>query len=133
MFFLIVRRPARSTQTDTLFPYTTLLRSFYVNDHDGVVGRFSADHMQVHGVQIDERASLEREVREHFFADFEDEHLIVGAFGNEVPGVLGEAAGLVLGYRAEMAIVMEELTSEYGDQEDVFCEACKAGDRKRVV
>src|SRR3546814_5022910 len=83
--------------------------------------------MQVHGVHIDERAALEREVLEHFFADFEDEHLIVGAFGNEVPGVLGEAAGLVLGYRAEMAIVMEELTSEYGDQEDVFCEACKAG------
>ena len=26
-----------------------------------------------------------------------------------------------------MAIVMEELTSEYGDQEDVFCEARKAG------
>src|SRR3546814_3698532 len=78
--------------------------------------------MQVHGVHIDERAALEREVLEHFFADFEDEHLIVGAFGNEVPGVLGEAAGLVLGYRAEMAIVMEELTSESGVQEDVFCE-----------
>src|SRR3546814_14402185 len=83
--------------------------------------------MQVHGVLIDERAALEREVLEHFFADFEDEHLIVGAFGNEVPGVLGEAAGLVLGYRAEMAIVMEEVTSHSGDQEEGFGEDTTAG------
>src|SRR3546814_14239822 len=28
-FFLMIRRPPRSTRTDTLFPYTTLFRSFY--------------------------------------------------------------------------------------------------------
>src|SRR3546814_13917999 len=27
MFFLMIRRPPRSTRTDTLFPYTTLVRS----------------------------------------------------------------------------------------------------------
>src|SRR3546814_12442445 len=27
-FFFIIRRPPRSTRTDTLFPYTTLFRSF---------------------------------------------------------------------------------------------------------
>src|SRR3546814_16485138 len=27
VFFLIIRRPPRSTRTDTLFPYTTLFRS----------------------------------------------------------------------------------------------------------
>src|SRR3546814_19992239 len=27
LFFLLVRRPPRSTRTDTLFPYTTLFRS----------------------------------------------------------------------------------------------------------
>src|SRR3546814_7348659 len=27
LFFLIIRRPPRSTRTDTLFPYTTLFRS----------------------------------------------------------------------------------------------------------
>src|SRR3546814_13140152 len=27
-FFLMIRRPPRSTRTDTLFPYTTLCRSF---------------------------------------------------------------------------------------------------------
>src|SRR3546814_2265338 len=29
VFFLIVRRPPRSTRTDTLFPYTTLFRSHH--------------------------------------------------------------------------------------------------------
>src|SRR3546814_5426425 len=28
-FFLMIRRPPRSTRTDTLFPYTTLFRSFW--------------------------------------------------------------------------------------------------------
>src|SRR3546814_10586501 len=29
-FFLMIRRPPRSTRTDTLFPYTTLFRSVFV-------------------------------------------------------------------------------------------------------
>src|SRR3546814_2848899 len=29
LFFLMIRRPPRSTRTDTLFPYTTLFRSLY--------------------------------------------------------------------------------------------------------
>src|SRR3546814_13885893 len=29
VFFLSIRRPPRSTRTDTLFPYTTLFRSFF--------------------------------------------------------------------------------------------------------
>src|SRR3546814_18723411 len=45
IFFLMIRRPPRSTRTDTLFPYTTLFRS------DGNAG-------------IDGRALLEAEVRE---------------------------------------------------------------------
>src|SRR3546814_17940468 len=31
-FFLMIRRPPRSTRTDTLFPYTTLFRSGDGND-----------------------------------------------------------------------------------------------------
>src|SRR3546814_5537430 len=30
LFFLMIRRPPRSTRTDTLFPYTTLFRSHFV-------------------------------------------------------------------------------------------------------
>src|SRR3546814_15031077 len=31
-FFLMIRRPPRSTRTDTLFPYTTLFRSHVLTD-----------------------------------------------------------------------------------------------------
>src|SRR3546814_2379202 len=31
IFFLMIRRPPRSTRTDTLFPYTTLFRSHILN------------------------------------------------------------------------------------------------------
>src|SRR3546814_12367665 len=30
-FFLMIRRPPRSTRTDTLFPYTTLFRSPFIS------------------------------------------------------------------------------------------------------
>src|SRR3546814_15686232 len=32
IFFLIIRRPPRSTRTDTLFPYTTLFRSIVLGN-----------------------------------------------------------------------------------------------------
>src|SRR3546814_3709702 len=34
VFFLMIRRPPRSTRTDTLFPYTTLFRSVIKSDLD---------------------------------------------------------------------------------------------------
>src|SRR3546814_15815475 len=37
MLFLMIRRPPRSTRTDTLVPYTTLFRS------QGIVGRMGRD------------------------------------------------------------------------------------------
>src|SRR3546814_15904539 len=39
-FFLLIRRPPRSTRTDTLFPYTTLFRSVATG---GSVGRADSD------------------------------------------------------------------------------------------
>src|SRR3546814_3647205 len=39
IFFLMIRRPPRSTRTDTLFPYTTLFRSV----HDRIVQQFQID------------------------------------------------------------------------------------------
>src|SRR3546814_18470682 len=33
-FFLMIRRPPRSTRTDTLFPYTTLFRSLPLHWYD---------------------------------------------------------------------------------------------------
>src|SRR3546814_5087473 len=40
-FFLMIRRPPRSTRTDTLFPYTTLFRSQFLH-RLGVVGEDDA-------------------------------------------------------------------------------------------
>src|SRR3546814_12828571 len=45
-FFLMIRRPPRSTRTDTLFPYTTLFRS---PDDVGVLGRIKLDTDSVGG------------------------------------------------------------------------------------
>src|SRR3546814_4276725 len=43
-FFLMLRRPPVSTRTDTLFPYTTLCRSYYVNNSGGLTsGRQPTD------------------------------------------------------------------------------------------
>src|SRR3546814_15997812 len=38
LFFLMIRRPPRSTRTDTLFPYTTLFRSAAVGRMIGIAG-----------------------------------------------------------------------------------------------
>src|SRR3546814_4488605 len=38
-FFLMIRRPPRSTRTDTLFPYTTLFRSHQLQRDLGWHGR----------------------------------------------------------------------------------------------
>src|SRR3546814_11668907 len=41
LFFLMIRRPPRSTRTDTLFPYTTLFRSPVVIGNIGAPGRIN--------------------------------------------------------------------------------------------
>src|SRR3546814_5342402 len=41
-FFLMIRRPPRSTRTDTLFPYTTLFRSALAQGGRAVRGRRGA-------------------------------------------------------------------------------------------
>src|SRR3546814_14332530 len=47
-FFLIIRRPPRSTRTDTLFPYTTLFRSADLS-RAGARGRRRDDGRQAAG------------------------------------------------------------------------------------
>src|SRR3546814_7680571 len=43
----MIRRPPRSTRTDTLFPYTTLFRSHAKNDIPSVLNRYQAEHPAV--------------------------------------------------------------------------------------
>src|SRR3546814_17285416 len=58
VFFLMIRRPPRSTRTDTLFPYTTLFRSLQVEQaaikhrfgHLDKQGRFVSQRCVVHPI-----------------------------------------------------------------------------------
>src|SRR3546814_15875497 len=47
LFFLMIRRPPRSTRTDTLFPYTTLSRSFLL-----LVAGFAASALDHGAVEV---------------------------------------------------------------------------------
>src|SRR3546814_2770464 len=50
-FFLMIRRPPRSTRTDTLFPYTTLFRSKVVVG----LGRLDIVDEELGAVMLDDR------------------------------------------------------------------------------
>src|SRR3546814_5860205 len=50
-FFLMIRRPPRSTRTDTLFPYTTLFRSRIGTLHAGQL--VALGHAQVAAEALD--------------------------------------------------------------------------------
>src|SRR3546814_15255965 len=43
-FFLMIRRPPRSTRTDTLFPYTTLFRSMAVRPDKDIGLKLVGEH-----------------------------------------------------------------------------------------
>src|SRR3546814_5002957 len=48
-FFLMIRRPPRSTRTDTLFPYTTLFRSWPKPSDDNINNIADLEHAAVNG------------------------------------------------------------------------------------
>src|SRR3546814_13900195 len=52
--FLMIRRPPRSTRTDTLFPYTTLFRSHFAADRFAI----GLDHGERAGVEISQHLEL---------------------------------------------------------------------------
>src|SRR3546814_5158349 len=63
VFFLMIRRPPRSTRTDTLFPYTTLFRSALVVG-GGAIGLLCALTLRAFGcaaVQVAETNPLRRD------------------------------------------------------------------------
>src|SRR3546814_12432753 len=57
LFFLMIRRPPRSTRTDTLLPYTTLFRS-HVGGQDRLARSQSPCMQVVHSVDIGLRQHL---------------------------------------------------------------------------
>src|SRR3546814_12787423 len=57
IFFLMIRRPPRSTRTDTLFPYTTLFRSILLGfitqlDFDNLLDATSTDHYRYADIEV---------------------------------------------------------------------------------
>src|SRR3546814_11537369 len=58
----MIRRPPRSTRTDTLFPYTTLFRSAGDADLVRARGRGDGEHLQ-HRVRDAERPELRADVQ----------------------------------------------------------------------
>src|SRR3546814_12699711 len=51
-FFLMIRRPPRSTRTDTLFPYTTLFRSIILYDNYDSFTYNLLHYLQQCGVEV---------------------------------------------------------------------------------
>src|SRR3546814_8542616 len=47
----MIRRPPRSTRTDTLFPYTTLFRSRILNIHPSLLPSFTGLHVQRRAIE----------------------------------------------------------------------------------
>src|SRR3546814_19857602 len=59
-FFLMIRRPPRSTRTDTLFPYTTLFRSHAPQGLPHLLGRDGEGIHPERAVGLGARAPVER-------------------------------------------------------------------------
>src|SRR3546814_4072068 len=60
----MIRRPPRSTRTDTLFPYTTLFRSHGRPHHELQLGAIQADAVGIGFVempQIDQQAGIDQQ------------------------------------------------------------------------
>src|SRR3546814_16282654 len=85
VFFLMIRRPPRSTRTDTLFPYTTLFRS-------------------ARGYTVDERA-------EQMYRLFIEQ---AKRWQHEDPGVQIRVAGIGFSRGAEESALFARLVDERG-------------------
>src|SRR3546814_11267357 len=115
VFFLMIRRPPRSTRTDTLFPYTTLFRSVSrqgsVDCRHVVVWR-DADLGAGETCRVDQRG-VDVRVGDH-------EDLAVRQCGHdrEVRVIAGgeDQAGLVTGEGGKLALELQMDRESAGDQ-----------------
>src|SRR3546814_3954927 len=93
----MIRRPPRSTRTDTLFPYTTLFRSHQASA-DGVL----LDDGQQPGVQLVEAGDQLRAHRQHRGDQVGQEVIAV----NQLCDPSGEAAGRSEEHTSELQSLM---------------------------
>src|SRR3546814_20180363 len=101
-FFLMIRRPPRSTRTDTLFPYTTLFRSGLKKRHPFEIS--VAAYPECHPDSVSDQADIDnlkakidagatRAITQFFFAPeaffrFRDRAAAAGIAAELVPGIL---------------------------------------------
>src|SRR3546814_12863729 len=71
-FFLIIRRPPRSTRTDTLFPYTTLFRSVVIKDKPRLLLALARQGQVTHGRDVDRLVAVEGADARQEIAERED-------------------------------------------------------------
>src|SRR3546814_4200710 len=59
-FFLMIRRPPRSTRTDTLFPYTTLFRSMAIDAVERLRAVAELSELRSQEVQLEQAIAVVR-------------------------------------------------------------------------
>src|SRR3546814_21005058 len=72
-FFLMLRRPPRSTRTDTLFPYTTLFRSardWYSRRWDSLLDRVETGDLDWNFKPEEEETAQEKHANQDKFRSF---------------------------------------------------------------
>src|SRR3546814_11767482 len=104
----MIRRPPRSTRTDTLFPYTTLFRSAEAHDADRVVAQ---DGDQVAGKACD------GELREADHAAVAGQHHKRQREGAEAQRIAADLVGAEIG--GEARVGEEETAGELGRRGDL--------------
>src|SRR3546814_12557147 len=110
----MIRRPPRSTRTDTLFPYTTLFRSAaYARDvvHAPALGQQVADHAHRLGgvVHMDHRAVVMRR----------DLHRRVQPAGGRPADQQGQLEALALHVLGEVHHLVEARRDQAGDADAI--------------
>src|SRR3546814_14435486 len=113
LFFLMIRRPPRSTRTDTLFPYTTLFRSMRqitgVNLGSFRVG-YGASQARTHRSCFETALGTGRRL----FSDADVERQTVEAFDPNAIVLRARWSGYPLGAQiAEMLIKCVDIVFEY--------------------
>src|SRR3546814_18140394 len=106
VFFLMIRRPPRSTRTDTLFPFTTLFRSIAGRGSARTGGgRLSAGARTGRGLRIFKRLPVDDAGRHHASRIRHDRHRSPTAFRRQDQSVpAGSAVGAELALLAQRAV-----------------------------
>src|SRR3546814_17554462 len=110
----MIRRPPRSTRTDTLFPYTTLFRSgidlqqLVAPDHPAL----AVDRADPVAVSIESDAEIEMSLRDQLF-EIGQIRLVgwVGVMVRKMPVDVGEQKVMLAGQRSEERRVGKECVS----------------------